>query len=141
MNTVERLAAMLIRRFNAARLPERAPLAVCVERVPQRGWRVAARRLGAFKLHHENVPVAQKLFFDEYKNIYVPNALEKAPVPASGHIARALLRTGCGSAKARAVFYKKISPADAGILLEQAAQLLARRYAAFHDSGVAPIEL
>ena len=142
MNTIARFEAALLNNFRAAEFSRKAPVQVCFERDARtHTWRVALRRLNAFSLHHRHPQVPQKLFFDRQKNVYVrcrPD-LENAPPETRQDIARALRACGTKNTDLPAMFYKKISPQDAGIFVEQAAQLLARRWDACVASGLMPL--
>ena len=143
MNTVARFEAALMEQFQRTGFPPHAPMQVCFERdAEQHAWHVVAKRLGAFSLHHRHPGVERHLFFDEQKNIYIrcrPNFhgfSQRAREVISSALRRC--RAKNGSANGR-IFYKKISPADAGIIVEQAAQLLALRWEAFRATGVVPL--
>ena len=143
MNTVARFEAALIEQFQRTGFPSDAPMQVCFERDAERhAWHVVAKRLGAFSLYHRHPDVERHLFFDEQRNIYIrcrPN-FHGFSQRAREVISRALRRCRAknGGANGR-IFYKKISPADAGIIVEQAAQLLALRWEAFRATGVVPL--
>ena len=140
MNTIERIAAILVRRFNKAAFSGDYPYEVCLEESSSGQWRVAIRRLNIFNLRHSDHSIPVYLFFDRHKNIYLPNPLHWGEIPPQIYNAmvEALDRVNRKYKRAHTLVYKKISPKEAGIIVEQAAQVLAREREFYVDSGLMP---
>ncbi len=134
MNTVAHFKSALLRRLEKAKASATAPLELCAERTQTRTWHIGARRLNPFWLHHNSPQTARHLFFDENKSIYLRCRVEKFDAALPDYLA-------ARGEKKRKYIYRKINHTDADIIVEQAAQVLARRYEAYRDSGAMPLDL
>lgn len=139
MNTIHRIESLLVRRFNETAFSGKPPYEVCVE-PDSAQWRVALRRLNAFSLRHSNSSIPDRLFFDRHKNIYLERPLRWSEIPADAYepMVDAIDRVNRKYKRAHTLVYKKISAEEAGIIVEQAAQVLARIHDFYVDSGLVP---
>lgn len=139
MNTIHRIEHLLVKRFNKTAFSGNPPYEVCVE--PGSGqWRVALRRLNAFSLRHNHQSIPDRLFFDRHKNIYLERPLRWGEMPPEVYepMVEALDRVNRKYKRTHTLVYKKISHEEAGIIVEQAAQVLARVHDLYRDSGLVP---
>lgn len=140
MNTIHRIEAVLVRRFNNTAFSGTPPYEVCLEADRQQRWRVALRRLNAFELRHGDQRLPEQLFFDRHKRIYLERPLRWGEMPPEVFepMVDALDRVNRKYGRAHTLVYKKISAEEAGIIVEQAAQVIARTHDFYISSGLVP---
>ncbi|MBO7411851.1 MAG: hypothetical protein J6T92_08000 [Ottowia sp.] len=140
MNTIRRIETVLVRRFNAAAFSGARPYEVCLETDEEQHWHVAIRRLTPFSLRHSNRNIPEYLFFDRHKNVYLQRPLRWGQMPPEVYepMVEALDRVNRKYKRTHTLVYKKISHEEAGIIVEQAAQVLARVHDLYRDSGLVP---
>ena len=140
MNTIRRIETVLVRRFNKAVFSGAPPYEVCLEADEQQRWRVALRRLNVFSLRHHNKSIPESLFFDRHKNVYLQRPLRWGEMPSEVFepMVEALDRVNRKYKRTHTLIYKKISPEEAGIIVEQAAQVIARVHDFYITSGLVP---
>ena len=140
MNTIRRIETVLVRRFNATAFSGAPPYEVCLEADEEQHWRVVLRRLNVFSLRHSNNSIPESLFFDSHKNIYLQRPLRWGEMPPEVYepMVEALDRVNRKYKRAHTLVYKKISPEEAGIIVEQAAQVIARVHDFYITSGLVP---
>ena len=140
MNTIHRIEAVLVRRFNKAAFSGSPPYEVCLETDEEQRWRVALRRLNAFSLRHSDTRIPARLFFDRHKNIYLERPLRWGNMPPEVYepMVEALDRVNRKYKRTHTLIYKKISNEEAGIIVEQAAQVIARVHDFYITSGLVP---
>ena len=141
MNTIHRIENILVRRFNAVAFSGKPPYAVCLEPDDEpHQWRVALRRLNAFSLRHSNKSIPESLFFDRHKNVYLEHPLRWSEIPPDAYepMVEAIDRVNRKYKRAHTLVYKRISPEETGIIVEQAAQVIARLHDFYITSGLVP---
>ena len=140
MNTIHRIEAVLVRRFNKAAFSGAPPYAVCLETDEEQHWRVALRRLNAFSLRHNDSRIPAHLFFDRHKNVYLERPLRWGNMPPEVYepMVEALDRVNRKYKRTHTLIYKKISNEEASIIVEQAAQVIARVHDFYITSGLVP---
>lgn len=140
MNTIHRIEAVLVRRFNKAAFSGAPPYAVCLETDEEQLCRVALRRLNVFSLRHSDTRIPANLFFDRHKNIYLEHQLRWSEIPPNAYepMVEALDLVNRKYKRTHTLIYKKISGEEASIIVEQAAQVIARVHDFYITSGLVP---